>query len=103
MNEQYELSYLPLFEQDLAEARKYISDTLHNPAAAMRLVGDTETAILKRLNNPLGYKPYHSKKDRRYPYYRIQIRNYTVFYVVIGNVMEVRRFVYGRRNLPDII
>ena len=29
--------------------------------------------------------------------------NYLVFYVVIGNVMEVRTLVYSRRNLPDII
>ena len=35
--------------------------------------------------------------------YRINIRNYSVFYVVIGDTMEVRRFVYGKRNLPDII
>ena len=103
MDEQYELNYLPLFEQDLAEIRNYIAFTLQNPTAALRLVEDTEAAILKRLGNPLGYKPYHSKKDRTHPYYRIQIRNYTVFYVVIGNVMEVRRFVYSRRNLQDIV
>ena len=103
MNQEYELSYLPLFEKDLAEARDYIAHSLSNPNAAARLVEETNAAILKRLGNPLGYKPYHSKKNRKHPYYRIYVRNYTVFYVVIGNVMEVRRFVYSRRNLPEII
>ena len=103
MDKNYTLSYLPLFEQDLAAVRDYIAHNLQNPVAALRLVEDTDAAIKKRLANPLGYKPYHSCKDRRHPYYRIQIRNFTVFYVVIGYVMEVRRFVYGKRNLPEII
>ena len=103
MDKEYILRYLPLFEQDLMAARDYIAVDLQNPIAAMRLVVDTETAILKRLKNPLGFEPYHSKKDRKYPYYRIYIRNFTVFYVVIENVMEVRRFVYSKRNLSEII
>jgi hypothetical protein len=103
MNKQFSLSYLPLFEQDLAYARDYIAFRLKNPTAALRLVEDTELAILKRLGNPLGYEPYHSVKDRKHPYYRINIRNFSVFYVVIGDVMEVRRFVYSKRNLPGIV
>jgi plasmid stabilization system protein ParE len=76
---------------------------LGNPAAALRLVSETEKAILERLDNPLGYEPYQSSKDRKHLCYRIYIRNYTVFYVVIGNVMEVRHFVYSRRDLPDLV
>ncbi len=99
----YKLSYLPMFEEDLAAARDYIAYTLRNPIAALRLIEDTEAAILKRLDNPLGFEPYRSKIDRRHPYYRIHIRNFTVFYVVIEDVMEVRRFVYSKRNLPVIV
>lgn len=42
-------------------------------------------------------------RERQYPYYRIYIKNYVIFYVVLGNVMEVRRIVYSRRNLPEQI
>ena len=55
------------------------------------------------LNNPLAFKPYKSIRDRQNDYYRINVRNYAVFYVVIEDVMEVRRFVYSKRNLPEII
>ena len=103
MDKQFTLSYLPLFEQDVATMRDYIAVTLMNPTAALRLIEDTEKVILKRLKNPLGFEPYRSKKDRAHPYYRININNYTVFYVVIGNVMEVRRFVYSKRDLPQIV
>jgi len=103
MDKEYTLEYLPLFEEDMEDVKNYISANLNNPTAALRLINDTEKAILKRLKNPLGYKPYHSVRDRKQPYYRINIRNYSVFYVVLEDVMEVRRFVYAKRNLPEII
>lgn len=103
MDKVYRLRYLPLFEKDLAAARDYITLTLQNPTAALRLVDETGTAILKRLGNPVGFSPYHSVRDRDHPYYRITVKNYMVFYVVIDDVMEVRRFVYSRRNLTDIV
>ena len=102
-DKKFYLRYLPLFEQDLAEVRDYIALTLQNPDAALRLIEDTEKAILRRLDNPLGFESYRSARDREQPYYRINIRNFSVFYVVIENVMEIRRFVYARRNLPEIV
>jgi plasmid stabilization system protein ParE len=103
MDREYTLSYLPIFEEDIIKVRDYITFDLANPLAAARLIDDVEEAIQKRLYNPEGFKPYKSKRDRKQPYYRINVRNYAVFYVVIDNVMEVRRFVYAKRNIPEII
>ena len=103
MDKKFVLRYLPLFEYDLADARDYIALNLKNPTAALHLVEETERAILKRLANPLGFEPYRSARDRKQVYYRINVRNYTVFYVVIGDIMEVRRFVYSRRDLPGVV
>ncbi len=94
----YKLRYLPLFEQDLASTAAYIADVLKNEGAALRLIDDVETAILKRLHNPLAFQPYPSVKRRDHPYYRIYVGNYVVYYVVIDNVMEVRRLIYGARD-----
>lgn len=74
-NKKYRLQYLPLFEQDLMQTASYITKVLKNPDAAEKLVDDVETAILERLNNPLAFEPYPSVKKRKYPYYRIYIRN----------------------------
>ena len=98
-NSTYTLRYLPLFEQDLMDAATYIAFVLKNEDAALRLIADVEAAILKRLGAPLSYEPYHSTKKRDYPYYRIYVRNYVIYYVVIGNVMEVRRLLYGARDI----
>ena len=95
---EYTISYLPIFDSDLAETWRYIAIDLHNPAAADKLVSDTEKAIQKRLKNPASFEKYNSRKERDYPYYRIYIRNFIVWYVVIDNVMEVRRFLYNKRD-----
>ncbi len=99
----YELRILPLFEEDLNEIVDYIMFRLQNPAAAENLVDDIETAIQERLRCAESFEPYHSAKERQYPYYRIQVRNFTIFYVVIGNIMEVRRILYSRRNFSKLL
>lgn len=93
-NKSYQLRYLPIFETDVLSTVNYITNVLKNEDAAHRLVDDIESAILKRLENPLAFEPYRSAKRREYPYYRIYVRNY----VVIGNVMEVRRLIYSARD-----
>jgi len=97
-NKSYQLRYLPLFEQDLISTANYITNVLKNEDAALRLIDDVEVAILERLNNPAAFEPYRSAKKRDYPYYRIYVRNYVIYYVVIDNVMEVRRLMYGARD-----
>ncbi len=102
-NRKYKLRYLPLFEQDLIKTVNYITHILKNSNAAIRLVDDVEAAILKRLSNPLAFEAYHSIKKRKHPYYRIYIRNYVVYYVVIDDVMEIRRFLYGTMDIDKYL
>ena len=94
----YELRILPLFEEDLNEIVDYITYRLRNPIAAENLVDAVEAAIYERLPNAESFEPFHSQRERRYPYYRIHVRNFIIFYVVIDNVMEVRRILYGKRD-----
>ncbi len=99
----YKLSFLPLFESDLIEITDYIANKLNNPEAALRLVDDIEIAINRRLETPLMFAPYLTSKNRPYPYYRINIRNFSVFYVVIGDIMEVRRVLYTKSNTANLL
>ena len=99
----YKLSFLPLFEEDLNEIVDYITNELHNPDAALRLVDDIDMAINDRLKMPLAFAPYQSAKERPHPYYRINVRNFSVFYVVIDDVMEVRRVMYSKRDIDNLL
>ena len=100
------IRYLPIFRNDLNEAVNYIRNTLQNPKAANDLVDDIEKAILQRSENPDAFERYRSLKERRFPYYRIYVKNFVIYYVVIpGQVktMEMRRFLYNRRNRGAIV
>ncbi len=99
----YRLRYLPLAQQDLSEIIDYIQNNLQNPIAAENTLSRIESAILERLEFPESFAVWQSRKKRPYPYRRINVGNYTVWYVVIDDVMEVRRILYARRNEENLI
>ena len=99
----YKLTFLPLFEEDLIAITDYIANMLNNPSAAHSLIDDIELAIINRLKMPLSFAPYKSSKLSRHTYYRINVRNFSVFYVVIGNTMEVRRLLYSKQNIDKLL
>ena len=94
----YKLRYLPLAKEDLINIVDYIQNTLLSPIAAENTVLRIEKAILKRLENPESFAIWPSSKERKHPYRRINVKNYTVWYVVIDDVMEVRRILYSGRD-----
>lgn len=100
------IKYLQTFYNDLDEALNYISTVLLNPSAAVSLLNDVEQAILKRSENPEAFEKFNSIKERIYSYYRIYVNNFVIYYVVIPGdppIMEVRRFLYNRRNKNRIV
>lgn len=96
MMNKYTIKYLPKFKQELRKILKYIKEDLD-------LVSKIDKAIIKRSFNPTSFQEYHSLKERGYKWYRIYVGNYVIFYVVIDEIMEVRRILYKRRNLEEII
>lgn len=104
----YALEFLPLFYRDLEEIVDYIAVKLKNPDAAQHLVDNVFAAIDERLPNADRFEPYKSLLEFQYTYYRINVKNYVVFYAVRNDVpgkkiMEVRRILYSKRNLAGII
>lgn len=99
----FALRYLPLFEKDLNSILDYIALTLSSPESAIRLADKVDKAILKRLACPLSFEAYQSNRKRNYSYYRIYVDNFIVYYVVIDNVMEVRRILFKARDAQKLI
>lgn len=108
MDSKYKLRYLPLFYEDLEEKLLYIAEELQNVKAANDLLTEVEHAILERQPIAEAFEVYHSLKERRYPYYRIYVGNFVVYYVVIDDedvdkIMEVRRFLYNRQDVCRLL
>ena len=99
----YKFRYLPLFWNDLNEAVSYIADVLENRSAAERLLDSVEAKILEYAQTPRIAPVYKTTRKRSLPYYWFEVGSYMVFYVVIDDVMEVRRFLYGARDLTRML
>ena len=100
LDEAYTVEYLETFRRELDEDADYIAFELENPLAAIELVDKVEESIARTANAPLVTKPYGTDVESGDVYYRINIGNFSVFYVVIKNVMEVRWFRYSRSQQP---
>lgn len=98
----YKISYIPLFYSDLENIIKYITYELGNQRAAKNLLQNIEKAILKRSENLESFEIYEGGNYKLENWYRIYVGNYTIFYVIIDDCMEVRRMLYSRRILKDI-
>lgn len=103
MDRAYGLEYTRQFWDDIAEAIHYIAYELRNPSAAQKLKDETESEIRNRSFSPLSYAPYFIDEVTGDVYYYILVGNFMVFYVVKDEKMEMRRFVYGRRNLGKVL
>ena len=100
-SKQYSVRYLPVFYEDLRRAVNHIAYTLNNPNAADALLNKTEDAILRTLSNPTFAPAYQGTTQTKH--YKIRIGNYFAFYVVYDNIVEMRRFLYRKRDLTSLL
>ncbi len=103
MEKKYRIVYLPLFYKDLDNITEYIKYQLKNKIAADNFVNKLEKEINQRAFSPNSYEEYISIRKRNNKYYRIYVDNYTVFYTVKDDTMEIRRILYSRRNFDKLI
>ncbi|MBP5568853.1 MAG: type II toxin-antitoxin system RelE/ParE family toxin [Treponema sp.] len=99
----YKLSYLPIALEDLGSIVDYICNVLQNPIAAENILNKIESAIIERLDMCESFPIWESTRNRLHPYRRINAGNYTIWYVVIDNVMEVRRIQPSNRNETSLL
>jgi len=99
----YKIHYLPLALDDLKDIVKYIAHTLEAPQAAESLVSKIDKAVLKIAENPYRCHLYNSSEKLKYIYRVLNIDNYSLFYVVEDNKIEIHRIIYSRRDIVRIL
>ncbi len=99
LGEPYTLEYTEQFRDDLSDAVRYIVQELRNPDAAQSLKDKVSSDILERSFAPTSVAPYFVDEATGDVYYPIYTGNFITFYVVMDKVMEVRRFIYARRDM----
>lgn len=102
-SKKYTIKYTATFISRFNNILKYFMSKLNNKIAAENFYMEVISEIEKRSQNPESYEKYISKRKRKYTYYRIYVKNYTVFYTAKDETMEIRRILYSRRNFDDFI
>ncbi len=99
----YRIEYTEVFKIEIETVFRYITYELKNVIAAENLLQLADKLITERSKNPESYKSFKIKESSDYTWYRININNYSAFYTVKGNVMTMRRFIYSKRNIGNLL
>lgn len=102
-NNKYTIKYSSSFINQFNSILKYFVDKLQNKIAAENFYNKVVKEIEKRSENPESYEKYAGIRTRKSIYYRIYVKNYTIFYVIKDNTIEVRKILYSRRNFDKFI
>jgi plasmid stabilization system protein ParE len=95
----YSLTYLPSALSDLDGIVTYISNNLDAPRTAAKLRLEFDRKILALPKNPLRHRIYISQDTLKFEYRKLPVKNYSVFYVVKEDLVEIHRVLYSRRNI----
>jgi plasmid stabilization system protein ParE len=99
----YKIHYLPVALDDLRDIIGYIAHTLESPQAAENLLSKIDRAVLKTADNPFRCHLYTSPVKLKYAYRVLNIDNYSLFYVIENNKIEIHRVIYSQRDIMRIL
>ena len=99
----YTIKYTDTFIKQFNNISKYFIYKLQNKIAAENFYDEVIKEIEKRSECPKSFEKYNSIRKRKNTYYRIYVKNYTIFYTVKDNVVEIRRILCSRRNFDKLI
>ena len=102
-NHKYEIRYTSSFINQFNSILKYFVNKLNNKIAAENFYKKVVREIEKRSESPESYEKYSEIKKRKNAYYRIYVNNYTIFYIVKDNAMELRKIIYSKRDFNNLI
>ena len=103
MPKKYKIRFMPLAIQDISEITDYIADVLGAPQAAYDLLTKIDEAVEPLEQFPFAFPAYKDAAFAKLGYRIRPVDNYLLFYVVAGNAVEIRRVIYAKRNLPDLL
>jgi addiction module RelE/StbE family toxin len=99
----YKIHYLPIALDDLKSIVRYITYKLESPRSAERLILKLEKEVQKIANNPFRCHLFISPEKLKHEYRVLHIDNYSLFYVVENDKIEIHRVIHALRDISQII
>ena len=94
----HKIQYLPLALDDLKDIVRYISFDLEAPRAAKNLIGKIDREVQKIAENPFRCHLYAPLEKLKFEYRVLNIGNYSLFYEVEKEKIEIHRILYSGRD-----
>ncbi len=98
----HKIVYLPLAEGDLVEALGYIAYTLDAPKAARDLLSEFDKTVRQIAEYPYAHELYRTDRPMKDEIRKVPVKNYMLYYAVFQDRVEIRRFLYGKRDRSRI-
>ena len=99
----YKMSLTVQAKQDLRSIYEHIAFTLLEPGVAKNLVKRILDALKTLRTIPERCPIYQDKPWKSRELRRLNIGNYSAFYLVADNVVQVIRIMYGGRDITTIL
>lgn len=101
----YGIRLTPKASDDLDEIYEYITNNLHNLKAAVRIMSEIETNLLRLKDLPLSGSLLNDEFLRKKGYRKLIVENYIVFYLVNESDKQVvaMRVLYESRKNENLI
>ena len=96
------LRYLPIADEDIQNTVEYIGGKLGNPGAADLLLEELDKAGKALRDFPYGFQPHHSERPLHDELRWAPVKGYVLYYTVIGDTVEIRRFLHGRKDRKNL-
>ena len=97
----YKISYLPIALEDLKGIVRYIAHTLEAPRAAANLVQKIDRELIKISDNPFRCHVYSPLSILKYEYRVLNVNNYSLFYVIEKEKVEIHRVLHSKMNIKE--
>ncbi len=101
MGKKCRIEYLPVAQNDLTEILEYIQKD--NPSAALNFLVQIDEAVIKLEDFPLMGQVSKDRRLQALNYRMLIVSSYLIIYVVMDNVVEIRRILHGRRKYGFLI
>lgn len=93
-----QIEYLPKALQDITRTVDYLCYKLLAQQAAEDLMAELDLVVTHILQFPYGFPLYQTTKPLRAEIRFAMVKNYVLYYAVLGDIVQVRRFLHKRQD-----
>ena len=97
----YSVEYLPMAYDDLDDIFTYIATD--DPGLAIKILDEFDIAILHLEEFPDMGVNIKNRRLANKGYKMLIINDYLVFYVMVTNIIEIRRIISSKRNYTKLL